>query len=169
MALQETERSPSDVTPSDSSLSDVDPSVTSLDRMHDIAMPEAVSWWPLAIGWYVLFAFIALAIAILAFVLWRKWRSNAYRREARHKLALANSPAEVSEILRQTALVIAPREVVAAQRGDRWPHWLAKQISETLEPSIRLQLTDGIYRNLESPQELIELKQFADRWIKAHR
>src|SRR6478736_5715722 len=60
---------------------------TALRSLKDIALPPAVSWMPQTWGWAVLAAILVLIVAA-AFILWlRRYRANAYRREALALLA----------------------------------------------------------------------------------
>ncbi len=102
---------------------------SSLANLHDIVVPDAVSWWPLAPGWYALFAVAlvcAIALAIRGFL---RYRRNAYRREAmvilRQTLALpASLHVEVAALLKRTALSAFPHEKVAALTGAPWLEFL---------------------------------------------
>jgi len=39
-----------------------------LSSLHDIHLPEAIGWWPLAPGWYLLTAAIAIACLLIGFL-----------------------------------------------------------------------------------------------------
>ena len=48
--------------------------------LRDLHLPDAIGWWPLAPGWWVV---IALVAALLGYILWRvykHWQFNAPRR-----------------------------------------------------------------------------------------
>ena len=99
--------------------------------LRDLHLPDAVSWWPLAPGWWVL---IALALIGLAFLVraWLKIRARgAARRYALRQLneivaeyEERKNPVEfgvqLSELLRRTMLAYAPRLDVAGLTGDAW-------------------------------------------------
>ena len=53
-------------------MNEVDPTVLPL---RDIHLPAAVSWWPLAPGWWLLLA--TLGAAVVAVAGWRWWRRRA--------------------------------------------------------------------------------------------
>ncbi|MEI2781093.1 MAG: DUF4381 domain-containing protein, partial [Candidatus Competibacter sp.] len=75
---------------------------TSLDRLHDLVLPPAVPWWPLAPGWYLVIALALVAVMWMTLRAWRQWQSNAYRREAARELASLESSAAIAELLRRT-------------------------------------------------------------------
>ena len=117
-------------------------------------MPEALGWWPLAPGWWVL---IALAFAGLFYWLYRqylKWRWNAARRIALSELSRIRAEYEqgadalalsksLSELLRRSMLAYAPRGEMAGLTGERWLAWLDRGLDDR-------PFTEGAGRNLES-------------------
>lgn len=58
-------------------------------QLKGIALPDAVSWWPLAIGWWIVIAFSLLAIAFCSIKLVTKIQQNKYRKTALNELQLA--------------------------------------------------------------------------------
>ena len=141
---------------------------TSLDRLHDIVVPPPVPWWPPAPAWY---AVVGVAVFLLAAVVGRwatRRRANAYRRAALRELATATSASAISEVLRRAALCIAPRPVVAALSGARWPNWLAEQCPGDIPEGARTQLAAGVYAPAAADTELNELREYAAYWIANH-
>jgi hypothetical protein len=141
---------------------------TNLDRLHDLALPPEVPWWPPAPGWYVLIALALAAAGWLAFRAWRHWRSNAYRRAALQELKSLDTPADIAELLRRTALAVSPRSSVAEKSGSAWLDWLAAQLHEPMPESVRAQLTTGVYAPTSTTPDLTHLRDYATRWITRH-
>lgn len=102
----------------------------SLQNLNDIVVPGPVAWWPPAPGWYVLAVIFLAGLAWLAIRQWRRWRHNAYRRQALAELSSIReegSPGrlqEVPELLKRTALSVWPRQSVAALSGAAWHRFL---------------------------------------------
>ena len=142
---------------------------TSLDRLHDLALPPEVPWWPLAPGWYVLIVLALAAAGWLAFRAWKHWRSNAYRRAALQELMSLDTPADIAELLRRTALAVSPRSSVAEKTGSAWLDWLAAQLHEPMPESVRVQLTTGVYGRPSTTLDLTHLRAYATRWITSHQ
>ena len=143
---------------------------TSLERLHDITVPPAVPWWPLAPGWYVVSAAVLAILAYLAHRAWKNWQSQAYRRRALAELETATDPTAIAELLRRTALAVAPRASIAGMRGERWLDWLAAQSPQTLTDPVRRQLVAGVYaRPSTSSADLTALREFAAAWIMTHQ
>lgn len=141
---------------------------TSLDRLHDLVLPPAVPWWPLAPGWYLVIALALVAVMWMTLRAWRQWQSNAYRREAARELASLESSAAIAELLRRTALAIAPRSEIAEKTGTAWLDWLTAQFPEPMPDTVRTQLTVGVYNPSPAKQEFSALRDYAARWIKLH-
>jgi hypothetical protein len=141
----------------------------SLDRLHDIALPPEVPWWPLAPGWYAVIALVLAAAVWLSCSAWKRWRSNAYRRAALQELKSLQTAAAIAELLRRTALAIAPRPVIAELTGSAWLDWLAEQCPEPMPEIVRTQLKVGIYKATPATTDLSSLQTYATRWITHHR
>ena len=106
-----------------------------IKQMRDIHGPDAVSWWPPALGWWVLAAVI---LGLIGFALfswwWRRKRARDWRVDARlrmRKLAKAMrdndtkaSVSELSELLRRVAMARYGRDACAGLAGEEWLAWL---------------------------------------------
>ncbi|MEM6279126.1 MAG: DUF4381 domain-containing protein, partial [Verrucomicrobiota bacterium] len=130
--------------------------------------PAAVSWWPLASGWYFVGAVVLIALVWQGWRRWRSWRASAYRRAALEELAEAHSSLDVATILRRTALAIAEREEVAERSGSVWVEWLEEALPGSLEAGVREQLVDGIYQSRSDTPASDSLRAYAARWIRFH-
>lgn len=141
----------------------------SLEQLNDIVLPATVPWWPLAPGWYVLSALLMFVCAWLAAGAWKRWRANAYRREALRELAGAENAVAIAELLRRTALVRMPRFVVAELSGARWADWLAARCAGPMPAEVHAMLAGGIYAAPAASPEQRTLHDYAAHWIAAHR
>ena len=112
-----------------------------LARMRDIHEPgmNSVSWWPPALGWWLL----AIGLSGLLALLWwairnlRAYPPGTWHRDARNqllalkKLSRQLSPEqslrELSELLRRIAVTRLGREQAAGLNGQDWLAWLQRQ------------------------------------------
>jgi len=105
--------------------------------LRDIHMPDAVSWWPPAPGWWGLLGLILLLIIIVLVV--RSWRRRRRLRNSaveelkricdafdQHNDAL-RLVRELSVLLRRIAISYFPRTDVASLTGDDWLRFLDKR------------------------------------------
>ena len=147
-----------------------------LDLMHELVVPEPVSWFPQTSGWWVLLGW-ALAVAILVgAAIVRRRRRNRYRREAlatldaiatHSQMSASESAQRVAEVVKRTALVAYPRARVASLYGKDWARFLCesagndKQVTEAAES-----LAGAAYRPGADGRSLLGP---ARRWVKVHR
>jgi hypothetical protein len=103
--------------------------------LRDLHLPDAIGWWPLAPGWWIL---IVLAVSGLMYLLyrgWQRWRANRPRRIAlrelkklqgdyRHGMDANALSKQLSQLLRRAMLAYASRHEVAGLTGRGWLEWL---------------------------------------------
>lgn len=75
-----------------------------LEQLKDIQLPEPVSWWPLAYGWWGLMALALLAVVML----WRHYQQNS------HKHTGSGKPKHLLQTL-QTLQILALNELAAIE------------------------------------------------------
>lgn len=102
-----------------------------LAQLRGWHLPDPVSWWPPAPGWWLLTALILIGVWLVV-RWWRRWRrAGGGARQARRELdslqaALASDGdvrrfvAGVSQLLRRLALTHFPRQTVAGLSGSEW-------------------------------------------------
>jgi hypothetical protein len=142
----------------------------SLDKLHDFYQPPPPAWTPQTIGWYVVFAVIALLAMWMTIHTLRRWLANRYRREALRELALLQ-PEQFSTLLKRTALSAWPRDRVASLSGDTWLKFLnesAKSNSFQQTPGNRIEEIALRSATLSSEDEHT-LRKITAEWIRRHR
>jgi hypothetical protein len=103
--------------------------------LRDLHLPDAVGWWPLAPGWWVVLAIVVAALGYGAWRQYKRWRFNAPRRYALRELARFEAEylehrnpvtlsKQLSQLLRRGMLAYAPRDEVAGLTGEEWLAWL---------------------------------------------
>lgn len=155
----------------------------SLSNLQDIVMPSAVSWWPLAPGWYAIGSLLLLLALWAALRGLRRYRRNAYRRQALRELhalgsagagskAPARVLADIAELLRRAALSAYPRRQVVGLTGQAWLSFLDETgggDAFSRDPG-RL-LVSAVYRTSGdcAPDRVDEVVALARGWINDHR
>ena len=129
----------------------------SLSSLHDIIVPEPVSWWPLAPGVWVLLGVATVVVLVLTWRALRSWRTNAYRRAGLALLTDAGTAHDISVILKRVALAAFPREQVASLYGTEWIAFLNQTCPQADLSSL---LTD--------PSDGVGLRSRARLWITRH-
>ncbi|MDF1756806.1 MAG: DUF4381 domain-containing protein [Legionellaceae bacterium] len=108
-----------------------------LAKLHDIRLPDPISFWPLAPGWYLLILLVVLLGIIAYFVILRHYSLWQVKRRALAILAMhraeyladSNSQracATVNELLKKVAIAYYPRQLVAGLQGRAWISFLNK-------------------------------------------
>lgn len=110
-------------------------------RLHDIQDLDPAGIWPLATGWWLIIASIALLILLLITV--RRWQLDwrrylpryGWSREAARELTVLRERidyddakqqmAKFSELLRRIAIARCGRHSCAGLQGEPWLAWLA--------------------------------------------
>jgi len=107
--------------------------------LRDLHLPDPVSWWPLAPGWWLVIAVLLLGIGWLIWRVWRQWRFNAPRRYALQAVTAIEKDylvhrdpvrlsKELSQLLRRGMLAYASRTEVAGLTGEAWLRWLDEDL-----------------------------------------
>ncbi len=104
-----------------------------LAQLYDIKGLDWIDWWPLAPGWWVVLAAVAIAVGALY------WRRRAYYRSWKGEAWLAlgvlearltagstqQIAAALSTLLRRVAMQSFSRAECAGLEGMNWLRWLA--------------------------------------------
>ena len=141
-----------------------------LDNLHDFYQPPPPAWTPQTIGWYVVFAVIALLAMWIIIHSLRRWLANGYRREALRELALLQ-PEQFSTLLKRTALSAWPRDKVASLSGEAWLNFLnesAENNSFHQTPGNRIEEIALRSQTLSGEDERT-LRKITAEWIRRHR
>ena len=105
-----------------------------LQELRDVHLPDPVSLWPPAWGWWIVLGLVALGVVVF-------WSIRAYRRRtharrmAMHELGMVKKHygqhqddqwvvRRLSEIVRRSALAAYPRRDVAGLVGHSWLRFL---------------------------------------------
>ena len=127
------------------------------DSLRDIHLPDAISWWPPAIGWWIL---LALVIAAFIFIpkLYRRVTYTPLNKVANitfkniiDEFKVNNNDSDfiraTSQFLRQTAMSYCGRDEVAQLTGEKWVQALnniTKQ--EHFTPDLKQSLVNAPYQ-----------------------
>jgi len=144
--------------------------------IDEIAVPQAIAWWPSTIGWKLLAVLLIVTGLLKLTKIARRWWQNRYRREAlRQLVALSESQqlAALPHYLKVTALQAYSREQVAGLSGQDWLTFLdahCEGVSFSSEPGKRLleiAYAPPLHQVLDSDQAK-QLIQMSRHWIHKH-
>ena len=147
-----------------------------LSQLKDIHLPQAVEWWPPAIGWWIVLILLLLAVGGGSYWLWWRYKRMAYKREAIAQMDAIRSNylkarndqqllSEISSLLKRTAITRYGRDEIAGLAGEQWLNFLDRtgQTSEFTQGSGRVLTT----RFSPQPQvDSSELLNAVEHWLK---
>jgi len=140
------------------------PQTDALAALRDIHLPEAVSFWPLAPGWWGALALL-ISLVVACVLLVRRRRRSA-RRAALRMLGEAEQrfrsdgdvralAVALSALLRRVALFRFPRRDVAALHGNDWLRFLADESRSNAFPAdVVFGLERSLYAKHTDPDEV---------------
>ena len=148
----------------------------SLDRMHDIIVPEAPGFFPPTPGWYIL---LLLSLALLFHVIlqaYNRYRAEAYRREALQELAEYNKPNKENalallSLAKRTGIAAYGRETIVPLLDDAWWDFVEAHSEATIDAPMREALRALLYSSDFTFTNAMFEKLYATvgTWIKSHR
>ena len=150
--------------------------LASLRPMH---LPEPVSWWPPAPGWWALATLATLALCLLGWWIVRRWRRLAFRREAINELdRLLNCyridgdnkafVQAVNALIKRTVLAYESRQHISGLSGEKWLSFLQDNGGAALlAPGVR-ELLEGCYAP-EIEGDCEPLAAACRKWLDSRR
>jgi len=149
---------------------------TELEQLKDIHLPHAINMWPTAPGWILSFAIVLGLIAYLIYVWYQRRQKKIAVKFALSKLNTLkdlmienpdniNIAAEISMLIRRTALHYFHREEIAGLSGNDWLDFLNRSSSTTqFTGETGHLLIDGPYRQ-NNTADLMPLFALTQAWL----
>lgn len=142
-----------------------------LDELKDIHYPEMVSWWPPAIGWWLIALLLAITSVVSIFIIKRAWKKMKQKRILLNELNLlrqqyqqqqCNITEPLSILIKRAAMIRYPRQQVAALQGQAWLDFL-NQTTNTAYFS--QELITAPYQAM-APERTMTLLTSTESWLK---
>ncbi|WP_305909747.1 DUF4381 domain-containing protein [Methylomarinum sp. Ch1-1] len=147
--------------------------------LKDIHIPEAVDWWPPAIGWWLLL----ILIPALIFMLWRLYRRIVRRtavKSAKKILAAIKEDQQsdplqklqqLSALLRRVSISVTPREHCAGLTGADWLRHLDRSVKGSpFSEGVGRCLADAHFRKTAPDDvDLSALIGLCEQWLKGQK
>lgn len=152
-----------------------------LERLHDLAAPAPVSYFPATPAWYYLGGVLLLLAGAGAGVLLRRRRRNRYRRvtlrefERIERELLPGDPVsamrELAVTLRRSALSVYPRAQLASLYGAEWGDFLQRSAAGAkLGEGVELLSCAAYLPAAEIDRARVQQAlAAARRWVRRHR
>jgi hypothetical protein len=147
-----------------------------LQELRDVHMPDPISLWPPAIGWWMIMGLLIIGVSLFL------WARASRERNRPQRIALAQlehvkqqyavhandqwAIIQVSHLLRRYALAVFSRSQVAGLSGQSWLDFLdhsggTNQFSDGPGQSLR----SGPYQS-HGPRSASNLLPLVERWIR---
>lgn len=147
--------------------------------LRDVHIPEAISWWPLAIGWWITMLLIPMLLWI-SFLIYKRLTRKTAIKTAKKLLAELKQDtrktdvdklAEISALIRRVAISVSPREECASLTGQAWLEYLDKSLKDNaFTQGVGQCLADISYRkNTDENINILELINLTERWLKSQK
>lgn len=148
--------------------------MNNLPEIHDIYIPDGVSVFPLAYGWWIILVSALCLLILFKFISWSIKTSKKYYALSKLKKIDVGTPVEaaikISELLRRICNV--KFKTASVLYGDEWITFLNEHANQKLsEKPAKLLVyapfmdkTDKLY----DAQTASELKEFCKNWIGAN-
>ncbi len=150
-----------------------------LQQLHDIHLPHAIGYWPIAPGWWVLFLCLVITFSLSAFYLSRFLKGyqlkkaylleldeikKQFQQDQNARMALE----KLTQLLKSFALACYPRQMVASLHGQAWYDFLQKTAPNLdLKPIYDL-LTEALYQK-QLTKDISPAFVVVSAWIKKQR
>lgn len=149
-----------------------------LENLHPLRQPDLIGWWPPAVGWWLLLFATILCLTAFIYVVLKRYRRNAYRRNGLRQLHNLQADyhatgdhnhylSELNTLLKAVALIAHPRSDVAAIHGDAWRTFLNLSLSE--DTQFGPIFSDAVYQKTCPELDVDQLNRSAHQWIKSHK
>jgi len=130
-------------------------------------------------GWYVLGILLLLVATFLFFSWLKRYRKNAYRREALKTIARieqhsqnqneGNQLNDIWVLLKFVAIEAFGRQEVAQLYGDEWLEFLESKGKNTPFTDYRQHIANTLYEPISlDPKETKALMELSKQWISTH-
>ena len=151
-------------------------------QLRDIHLPEPVSWWPVAPGWWMVLAVTVLLLAIVIFCV-RRYQQRRYRRIGLQQLSLLEGDVnlqqdqrqliqQLSQLLRHLA-VLHYGQSCAGLEGEAWLAFLDQPFQKKTAPEnkpfsvgVGQCLGFGPYQKIIAEIDVAALLPLCRLWIK---
>jgi len=133
-----------------------------LANLRDIHLPDSVSWWPIAYGWWLIIFLVIAAISWLVYKLWQKHQHKQLYRNVSSMFQAINQQYQAeqdsgqlikqySQLLRRLMLKRTSRSQVAGLTGKEWIESIHTQCQKPIfdQSTIELLIAGPYQRNIQ--------------------
>ena len=153
--------------------------IGAIEDLGPLLEPDPIGYSFNTPGWYLIGSLLLMGILYASYRWIKKYRSNAYRRDAIKAVNELNNSQDSDDvgsqlsalmiILKNAALKAYGRNAVASLHGNSWLIFLESKSKNTHFSQYELMISRSIYENhAPDKSELNELRNLSIKWIKTH-
>ena len=155
----------------------MEPQAPQLD-LKDIHLPDAINWWPPALGWWLLAISIPLFCFLLFWLYKRITRKTAIKTAKKLILQIKQNTktddkqklTELSKLIRRVAISLSPRVETASLTGQTWLEYLDKSVTGTpFSQGAGKVLATAQYQKSTTNIDITSLINACEDWLKAQK
>ena len=148
----------------------------SLDNLHDIIVPDAIGFFPLAPGWIIVGVLLLTLLFHFVVQAYKRYKKTLYKREALTELENYRDESKddalaLLKLARRVAIAAYGRGEIAGLSGDDWWEFMEQCSKVKVSRELRDEISTLLYDNTAQ----IDTKQFrlissmVSVWIKTHQ
>ncbi len=148
----------------------------SLDNLHDIIVPDAIGFFPLAPGWYILFLLLLTLLFHFGYQKYKVYESERYKRDAKKELEALNDKNRANTIAllglaKKVGIVAYGREAIVKLHRDEWWDFMEVHSKVSVNPDIRESIAKLLYEENVAFDDSVYDAVFlmVSQWIKTHK
>lgn len=144
---------------------------------REMHLPDSISWWPLAAGWWLTFG-IFILVSLSLYMIFKKYSKITLKKQASKTLdqiassfgETANASKCLSELSMFLRRVVISQEMmeskVASITGEEWLSLLDKRLDEPqFSQGIGRILLHGPYQPAVKIEEVVQLIELCRKWV----
>lgn len=138
--------------------------------LADIHMPEQVSFWPLAYGWWIVITLVVIILILTVRAILKRREQRLQRNFALAELKAINlnhhnAAQQINQILKRAAMVYHSREKIASLTGPSWKAFLLDSMGKKPAKFDDQWLDFGYAPNVDQ-QQIYQYHEFAQLWLQ---
>ena len=148
----------------------------SLNNLHDIMLPDAVGFFPLAPGWYIVLLLFLSLLFHLAYTRYKQYKADQYKRDALVELDQFQVKSKENTI---TLLLLAKRvgisaygrDTIAKLHEDAWWDFIERHSQAKVDAALRKEIQTLLYKedNTFDESAFDAVLSFVTQWITSHK
>lgn len=144
-----------------------------LEQLKDIHLPDTVSVWPPAYGWWLLVLILLTSIVASVIMIRRYKKVRRAQKQALVMLAAIQAtqsdwPQQLNGVLKRLAIRYFPNHDVAAMHSSQWSGFLISRLPLNKQKAFQAAITpmqEMLYRNSNDSDHFAACQQQTKLWI----